>query len=613
MTKPPFAPIDFATPAVDIARRADGSMILTNPEPLGDYPRHTGELLRRWAEAAPDRTFLAERAGDDWRRLSYADALTQSEAVAQGLLDLGLGPERPLMILSGNSINQALVTLGAMLAGVPVAPVSPAYSLMSSDYAKVRHIFELLSPGLIYVERGSMFEKVLASLPLDDVAVVAAADPPAGLDVTALDALLAATPGRALAAAEARIEPDDAAKILFTSGSTGMPKGVVNTHRMMWANQQQGVQVWPFYLEEPPVMVDWLPWNHTFGSNFNFNHVLYLGGSMYLDAGKPTPDLIAQTVRNLAEISPTEYCNVPIGFSMLLDHLERDADLRATFYKRLKLIFYAGSALPQDLWERLDAVAIEATGKRVPMISAWGSTETAPLATAVHWQIESAGVIGLPVPGVELKMLPNGDKLEMRVRGPNVMPGYLNRPDLTADAFDDEGFYKIGDAGRFVDPDDPIKGLVFDGRVTEDFKLITGTWVHVGGIRVAALAAATPVLQDAVVAGHDRDRIGLLAWPNVNACKEICTDPAAHASVEALIRSPEVIDHLRQGIAAYNAKHRGSSTRIARVLLMAEPPNIDANEITDKGYINQRATLDRRAALVECLFADPPPDDVIEI
>ncbi|MEX0591252.1 MAG: AMP-binding protein, partial [Xanthobacteraceae bacterium] len=361
------------------------------------------------------------------------------------------------------------------------------------------------------------------------------------------------------------------------------------------------------------VLLDWLPWNHTFGGNHDFNLVLAQGGTLYIDAGRPAPGLIEQTVRNLRDVSPTIYFNVPVGYTMLLPFLEKDDALAKSFFARLKLIFYAGAALSQDLWDRLEALSVKTTGKRVPMISSWGSTETSPVATSGHRLIEQAGVIGLPAPGVTLKFVPSGSKLEIRVKGANVFPGYWRRPDLTRDAFDEEGYYRIGDAVRLADPDDPTKGIVFDGRVAEDFKLATGTWVHAGGLRVAALAAAAPALQDAVITGQDRDFVGLLAWPNVNALKEICTDRAAHDDPAKMIAAADVRDHVRKGIAAHNATQPGSSGRIARVLLMPEPPSIDANEITDKGYINQRAVLERRRALVERLYADPPHADVIVV
>jgi feruloyl-CoA synthase len=610
---PVVAPdLHYLEPKVEVERRGDGSIVLSSPCPLGSGVTQLGVYLRHWAEAAPERTFLAERAatsqGGGWRGISFGAARDQVDAIAQGLLDRGLGPDRPLMILSGNSLQHALLMYGAMQVGIPVSPVSPAYSLMSQDFAKLRHIFELVRPALIYVENGAPFAGALDSLELGDVEIL---DGGAG----AFDALCAARPSAAVETAFASVGPDTVAKYLFTSGSTGLPKGVINNQRMLCANMQQLRQIWPFLLEQPPILCDWLPWNHTFGGNIVINNALANGGTLYIDGGKPAPGLIDLTVDNLRRASPTLYYNVPAGFAALLPFLETDATLRDSFFRQLRLIFYAGAALSQDIWQRLEAVSLQsgvrAQGRPIAMVSAWGSTETAPMATAVHWAIDRAGVIGLPVPGTEVKMVPNGGKMELRVRGPNVTPGYLKRPDLTAEAFDDEGFYRIGDAGQFADPEEPIKGLVFDGRVAEDFKLTTGTWVNSGALRLAALTAVAPVLQDVVVAGHDRDFVTLLAWPNLAGCRSVSGDSDLEAA--GAVASAAVRQHIRDGLAAYNLANPASSTRIQRLLLMPEPAAIDANEITDKGYINQRAVLDNRAGDVARLYADTPDGGVIKL
>ncbi len=611
--KPPFAPLRFAPARVVLERRADGSLILTSPEPLGPYAPSLAPLLDGWAERAPARLFLAERPapGAAWRRLSYGEAAGIAAALGEALLENGLGPERPLMLLSGNSIDHASLMLGALQAGVPVVPVSPAYSLMSGDFAKLRHIVELTRPGLIYVGSLPPFAAALAAIADQGAEILTSAPPPPGVKATLLSTLAQTRPTNRLAQAKAAIGADSVAKILFTSGSTGLPKGVINTHGMLTSNQQMIAQCWPFLDEAPPVLLDWLPWNHTFGGNHNFNLILTLGGTLHIDGGKPAAGLIEQTVANIRDVSPTLYFNVPAGYAMLLPYLEGDAALARRFFARLKLLFYAGAALPQDLWERLEAVSAATLGHRVTLTSAWGSTETAPLATCAHLPLERAGVIGLPAPGVAIKMVPAGSKLELRVKGPNVMPGYWRRPDLTAQAFDEEGFYKIGDAGRLADPERPEQGIVFDGRIAEDFKLSTGTWVPVGSLRLAVLDAASPAIQDAVICGQDEEKIGVLAWPNLAACREICPHAEHHADAAALVRCPHVVARVREGIAAYNAGQPGSSTRIARVHLMAEPPSIDGNEITDKGYINQRATLERRADLVRLLYGAPPLEDVI--
>ena len=571
----------FAPAQVLSERRDDGTLLLRSPQRLGPYPRAVGEWLAHWAGAAPQRTFLAERDGDGWRRLSYAEALDAARRIGQSLLERGLDAERPVAILSDNGIDHALIALGAMHVGVPVAPVSPAYSLMSKDFAKLRHIFELVRPGLVFAADPAKFGPALEA---------------AGAASTPVAELLGSEPTRRVDEAFAAVGPDTVAKILFTSGSTGLPKGVVNTQRMLCANQQMLAQTWPFVEDRSPVVIDWLPWNHTFGGNHNFNMVLRNGGTLYVDGGKPVPGLVETTVRNLKEVPGTMYFNVPRGYDLLLPYLEKDAALRATFFRDLDMLFYAAAALPQNLWQRIEELALEEKQGRLAMLSAWGSTETSPLATSVHFHMDRAGVIGLPVPGCELKLVPSAGKLEVRVRGANVTPGYYRRDDLTRAAFDEEGYYRIGDAVKFADPDDPAKGIEFDGRIAEDFKLSTGTWVHVGALRVKLIAAANPLIQDAVITGHDRNEIGALLFLN----------PAAAAGL-----APEALrERLQQALRSLK-QDAASSTHPVRLLVMSEPPSIDANEITDKGYMNQRAVLERRAALVEKLYGEGP--EVIRI
>ena len=570
----------FAPAEVRVEKRADGTTVLRSPQPLGPYARAVGDWLVHWYERAPDRTFIAERKGDAWRRVSYRDALSDARRIGQALLNLGLSADRPVAILSDNSVDHALLALGAMHVGIPVAPISPAYSLMSKDFAKLKVIFDLLKPGLVFAAEPERFAPALA-------AVGTASTPVAGL--------LETNPGSTLELAFSRLTPDTVAKILFTSGSTGTPKGVINTHRMLCANQQMLAQVWPFLGDKVQTIVDWLPWNHTFGGNFCFNVILRNGGTLYIDGGKPAPGLAEITAKNLSEISPTMYFNVPRGFDLLMPMLEKDAALRRNFFRELDMVFYAGAALPQNLWERLENLAVAEKNGELAMISSWGSTETAPSAAAVHYPIERAGVIGLPNPGCELKLVPAAGKLEVRVRGPNVTPGYFQREDLTRAAFDEEGFYRIGDAMKFADPAAPEKGLVFDGRVAEDFKLSTGTWVHVGALRVKLIAAGNPVIQDAVITGHDRNAVGALLF----------LSPAANDLAPEAVRAR--IGTALKALAAEG----GSSMHPVRVLILAEPPSIDAGEITDKGYINQRAVLERRAALVEKLHATPVSPEVI--
>ncbi len=607
----PFRPIDFAPVDLECVATPDGGYRLRSRTPLRPHHPSLARMFRAAVDAQPGRTFVAERAGDGWRKLSYETCRNIVDALAASFLERGLSAQRPLMILSGNSVDHALLVLAAYTAGVPAAPVSVAYSLQSQDFAKLKHIAALLQPGLVYVADTAPFARALSALALAAAEIAASRNGANLAGVTGFDQLATTTPGGAVERAAAAVDAATIAKILFTSGSTGHPKGVINTHGMLAANQEQIAQIWPFLAEEPPVLVDWLPWNHTFGGNHNFNLVLRHAGTLYIDGGKPVPALVGETIRNLSEISPTVYFNVPAGYASLLPHLERADALAKSFFARLRFIFYAGAALPQDLWARLETAAVRTTGERIPLTSSWGTTETAPLATASHFLTDRSGMIGVPVPAVEVKLVPNGGKLEIRVRGPNVTPGYWKRPDLTATAFDAEGFYRPGDAVRFADPGDVALGVMFDGRLAEDFKLATGTWVHVGGLRVGVLAAASPALQDAVVTGENREFAGLLAFLNLAGCQQLIR--ADTATLPDLARHSAIRDHVRAAITRWNAGHPGSSERIARVLLLTDLPSIDANEITDKGYINQRAAIEYRRADVERLYAALPEPEIIEL
>jgi feruloyl-CoA synthase len=557
------AVVRFNAPEIERVDRRGGGFILRSRAEQPAYPRCLGEHLRRWADETPDRTLYAERTEPGpWRRISYRDALGHARSLGQALLELGVSAARPLVVLSGNSIEHALLALAAAYVGVPIAPISPAYSLMSTDHAKLRAIVELVGPGAIYAADRA-FERALAVL-APSVPVI---------DRDRANALCATSPSAAVDAAFERITGDTVAKILFTSGSTGVPKGVVNTHRMLCANQAALAAGWPFLRDKPPVIVDWLPWSHTFGANHNANLVLANGGTLYIDAGKPAPGAFDATLANLRDVASTIYFNVPRGFDLLVGHLETDAVLRDTFFRELDVIFYAAAALSPATWQRLQAVATR-VGRDVAMTSAWGSTETSPLVTQVSYPIARAGVIGMPIPGTELAFVPAGDQLEMRVKGPSVAPGYL-APDgaLEPLPLDELGFYPMGDAGA-VGPD----GVAFEGRTSENFKLASGTWVHVGQVRLALIAACSPHVADAVICGHDRAELGALVFLAPNG------DAAAIAPVLA-------------------AQTAASSARVARVVVMREPPSIDAGEITDKGYINQRAVRERRVAEVERLFS----------
>jgi feruloyl-CoA synthase len=568
--------VRLAPAKVELEKRRDGSMLLRSPQKLAPYARCVTEWLVQWSDKAPERVFLAERGkGDAWKKISYREAYGAVRRIAQALLERGLNAEKPVAILSDNSIDHALLALGAMHVGIPAAPISPAYSLMSKDFARLKAIFELVRPGLVYAADPQKFGPALEAVGAKSVPVAE---------------LLETNPGSTQERDFLKVTPNSIAKILFTSGSTGMPKGVINTHAMLCANQQMLAQAWPFVEDRSPVIVDWLPWNHTFGGNHNFNLVLRNGGTLYIDGGKPVPVLVENTVKNLKEIASTMYFNVPRGYDLLLPYLERDAELRRHFFQELDVLFYAAASLPQNLWDRLKALAKKENNTRLAMLSAWGSTETSPLATSVHFPMERPGVIGLPVAGCELKLVPAAGKLEVRVRGPHVTPGYYGRPDLTKAAFDEEGFYRIGDAVKFARPDEPSAGVVFDGRVAEDFKLSTGTWVSAGAVRVRLIAAADPLIQDAVITGHDRDQVGALVF----------LSPATKDMSFVAVRSRLA------GVLEKLAQEGGSSTYPARLLVMDEAPSIDANEITDKGYMNQRAVLERRAALVEKLYSDSP-------
>jgi feruloyl-CoA synthase len=612
--QPPFRHINWVARDIALDRRPDGTMLMRSRVPLGPVAPHVPSYLRQWGAAAPDRVFLAQRRGPQraWQTLSYGEALARVDALTQALIDMDLPPGQPVAILSGNSLEHAMMMLAAMQAGRPAAPVSPAYSLISQDHAKLRHVFSLIKPAVVFMQDGPPFENALAALDLAGVRIVHVERAPGGVDSLAFHELANTVPTAAVQASVDALTHDTVGKLLFTSGSTGMPKAVINTHGMMCANTTMSQQLRQRNESDPlPMLLDWLPWNHTMGGNALLNPLMADGGTLYIDDGRPLPGLFDETLRNLREMSPTYFANVPAGYAMLATALEQDDALAQSFFKQLQLFAYGGATLPDDLYRRLQALAIKHTGERIVMGTGWGATETGPTATSTYWNTERVGLIGLPFPGVELKLVPAGPKYEIRLRGPIVTPGYHGQPELTARAFDEEGFYKIGDAATFVDPDNPTEGLVFAGRVVEDFKLTSGTFVHVGTLRVAAIAAASPVIQDALVAGQDRAYVGLLAWPNLGACRALCGKP--EAGLDELIRDPAVIERVRSGLAAFNAAATGSSTRVARVMLMTEPPSIDGNELTDKGYINQRAGLDRRAALVEQLYAEPPGEGVIVI
>ena len=596
----------FSAPDAEVSNRPDGAKIFRSRQALPAYERCVGEWLVQHARITPDRDFLCERESHEpgalWRKLTYRRALAKVEAIGTWILERGLNAETPFAVLSDNSIDHALISLACAHVGVPVASISPAYSLLSKDHAKLKSIIRQLTPGAIYVSDAGLYAPALSAIAdLHTGILVAGAS--ADARVTPFAELLQRTDNDAIARAYSAVTLDTVAKILFTSGSTGEPKGVKNTQRMLTSSQISKAMGWRFLETTPPVTLDWLPWSHTFGANHNFNMILCNGGTMYIDNGKPAPGLLQRTIQNIREVRGNIYFNVPRGYDLLVAEMKKYPALAKTFFEPLQVIFYAGAALPQNTWDDLNALSTQANGAPVILTSGWGSTETSPLATDCHFQAERSGNIGVPAPGVDLKLVPNGGKLEIRVKGPVVTPGYWRRDDLTKAAFDEEGFYLIGDAVVFADADDPAKGLYFDGRVSEDFKLTTGTWVSVGSLRVDGIAALAPIAQDIVVTGHDRAEIGFLIFANMAACCELA-GAGPEAPAKDVLASPAVRERVRAGLAALKARGGGSSTYAARALLMDEPHSVDGGEITDKGYTNQRAVLTRRAALVDELYSN---------
>ena len=577
-------PVRLGPSGVTVRTTPEGIHYVSANQPLGDYPVKLTDRLDYWASHAPDRTLYAKRtASGEWRRVSYAEARGLARNIGQSLVNRGLTPERPIAILSGNDIEHALLCLGAMYAGVPFAPISTGYSLLSSDFAKLRYILDLVAPGLVFASSGRKFQRAIEATLPTGAELVVTEDPLPGAtkfsDLTSTSGPYTAVP----------VDGDTIVKFLFTSGSTGMPKGVINTQRMWCSNQAQIAACLPFLTDEPPVLVDWTPWNHTFGGNHDVGLIIYNGGTLYIDDGRPVPGAFEESVRNLREIATTFFLNVPRGFECLVPYLRSDKQLRETFFSRLKLMWYAGASLSQPVWDELDALSIETTGERVLMLTGLGSTETAPFAFAPREQVERAGMVGIPAPGMDVKLVPNEGKLEARVRGPNITPGYWRQEAITRASFDEEGFYKLGDALLFVDENDPDRGFAFDGRLAEDFKLSSGTWVSVGPLRAKFIHAAAPFAKDVVVAGHDRDYVSVIIIPDREATEEFYS---------------RVLQDLAE-------QSTGSSNFIARATILTEPLSLDAHEVTDKGSINQRAVLAHRAALVEDLYAETPPTHVM--
>ena len=594
------ADLGFAPQAVEVSYLADGSLILRSPLATGEYRRHICDYLAHWAAEAPDRTFLAERdAAGEWRRLTYADAWRRARSLAQALIDRGHGQSHPIAVLTGNSIEHALITFAGMLAGTPVAPISPAYSAHPDGVRRLAEIAETLKPAMVFAQAAAPLAD-LRTLPGFANAEWISVEP--DLTATAFSALEAPAPTAEVDAVFANSGPDDIGKILFTSGSTGTPKGVPQTQRMLCCCIHTSSLL--VRSLEAPVMVDWMPWHHTMGGNNTLHGALREGGTLYIDDGRPTPQLFGRTLRNLKEISVTSCQNVPAGLQMLVEAMETDDELRRSFFHRIERVMYAGAALPRETWEQFQALAVAAAGREIPLVSGYGTTETGPGISTTHWPAEGRGEIGLPFPGVEIKLLPFGDRYEIRVRGENVMPGYFRRPDLTEAAFDEAGFYRIGDAVKFVDPADPRKGLRFAGRLSENFKLSNGSWVITGELRSAVMAAA-PTIAEAVFAGQDREDVRLLVWASPAACAKFESDGLSGEALEAALRA-----RIAEELNVYNVQNTGATRRIRAFAILKGPPSLGAGEVTDKGNVNQRAVLTRQSDLVAALYSSKESGDV---
>jgi feruloyl-CoA synthase len=610
----PVRAVRLAAPDHIVERRRDGGILIRARARLASYPDRLTDRLLHWAEKTPDRVFMAAReANGEWRSISYAETLRLTRAIGQALLARDLSPERPIVILSGNGLEHALLGLASVYVGLPYAPISPAYSLISTDFGKLRHIINLLTPGLVFAADGNAFAPAIEAVVPPDAEIVVTRKPIASRSTTLFDDLIKTEATTAVDAAHDTVGPDTIAKFLFTSGSTGAPKAVINTQRMWCANQVMIRTALTYFQDEPPVIVDWAPWHHTAGGNHDVGLVLYNGGTFYIDEGKPLPGAIEKTVRNLREVAPTWYFNVPKGFEALLPYLRDDETLRRNFFSKLKVLWFAGAGIGQHVFDEMKQLALDACGEEILFLTGFGATETAPYALGRTWAAENAANMGLPAAGMELKLVPSEGKLEASVRGPNITPGYWRQPELTAQAFDEEGFYKLGDAFKFADPDDPAKGLLFDGRLTEDFKLATGTWVSVGPLRLKFLEHFVPFVRDVVIAGDRRDDIAAIVFPDVHACRHLAPDLDPECPPDVVLSDVRVRSEFRFLLTALARESTGSSNRICRAILAAEPPSLDRGEITDKGSINQRAVLQHRARLVEALYAEPCAADVIAI
>ncbi|MEO0981311.1 MAG: feruloyl-CoA synthase [Pseudomonadota bacterium] len=617
----PFREIPYLPQKLELERRPDGSILLASGNPLRPHPPHMLAPLVYWAAAAPDRAWLAQRdplkpSKPGWITITYGEALPRLRALAQAFFDMGAGPDAPVAILSRNSIENALIMYAAMWAGAPVVPITPAYATLAQDFSRLKYIDQLVEPQIFYVEDGAQYQRGLDALDLTGRRVVYERCAPDGVDAVSREEMERANVSSAVDLAYDRLSPDMVAKYMLTSGSTGEPKAVINTHSNVAAMVKMIRSIWDVERLEalsqgPQVMINFLPWSHTYGANAILHSMTDWGGTLYIDWGAPTPAGTPEMIRNLREVSPTQHTTVPAAWATLATELERDEALARSFFERLFVMAYGGAAMGQDIYERIQKVAVATTGERISLSAGYGATETAPTTANVHWPNDTMGLIGLPIPGCEMKLAPVGEKLECRVRGPHITPGYYKQPDKTAEAFDEEGYYKLGDAVRFADPDRPERGLAFDGRIAEEFKLMSGTWVSAGNVRVKAVAAVDGALADCVVCGLNERFIAVLGFLNVNWCRRAVGDEGA--SLDALAKHPAILDAVRAGLARHNDAHPNQTARIARCLILPDAPRADAGEITEKGYINQAKARDLRAAEMARLFADAPGDGVLQL
>lgn len=606
----PIRPVRLGNMAASAETRPDGSILISSTETLGAYPRSIVDALEDWAGRTPDAILISDREGAGWRSLTYRQVMERIPPLAQALLDAGLGPERPLMILSGNEIEHFLLGMAAIWVGIPYAPISPAYSLVSTDFGKLRHIYGLLTPGMIYASDGTGFEAAIQAVVSADVPVIVRTNPLATRESLVFEDLLRTQVTDAVARAHEAITADTVAKVLFTSGSTGLPKGVITTNRMMACNQQMIRQALAFLADEPPVLLDWMPWNHVAGGSHNVGLVIYNGGSFYIDDGQPTPQRFGRTLENLSMVQPTFFTNVPKAYEFLVAAFAENPAARRNLFARLKLLQYAGAGLAQHVFDGLNEAARAETGERILIITGYGSTETAPFAFTTTWPVTEAGHVGLPAAGMSVKLVPNVEKLELRLKGPNVTPGYWRDAEKTAESFDEEGYYCIGDAVRFAEPWRLDKGLVFDGRVTEDFKLSTGTWVNFAALRSKVIAACAPLIRDVVITGLDYNFIGAMIFPDLQACcRHAGLDGATEP--ESVVNHSAVRQHFENALSALAKEATGSSNHIARAILLDALPDIDKGEVTDKGSINQRAVRSHRKHLVDRIYADTPDAQIM--